>query len=119
MSPRPGSTRTPKCFQSFSIIRPPTGLGGTLVYWCIEHPVRFNATLVLERKTTENWVEIDRSHKGVAPPTDKRGVIEVRTEKRPGLYRAWYAIDVEWLNGDFHEVGPREHKFVVTKWHCT
>ncbi|WP_432043305.1 hypothetical protein [Streptomyces cadmiisoli] len=88
------------------------------MYWCIKYPIRFNATLVLERKADEHWLEIDRSHRGVAPSTKERGVIEVHSEFRPGFYRAWYAIDVEWPNGEVYEAGPREHKFVVTKWHC-
>lgn len=104
--------------QTLSIVRPPAGLGGNLTYSFLKQPLRVNVTLALEWNEGERWIEVDRSHKGVAPPTGEFHVLEVSSDCQSGVYRIWYAIDVEWPNGEIDQVGPLMQDFMVTEQNC-
>lgn len=102
-----------------SIERPPTGLGGSLEYWLLKQPLRLNLTVVLELRAVGRWVELDASHVEVAPTSRTHRTIRAGTNLfRPGLYKVWYAADLEWPDGSLEEVGPQVWDFVVTMADC-
>ncbi|MET8038768.1 hypothetical protein [Streptomyces sp. NPDC005345] len=102
-----------------SIERPPTGLGASLEYWLLKQPLRLNLTVVLELRAVGIWVELDASHVEVAPTSSKHRTIRAGTNLfRPGLYKVWYAADIEWPDGSLEVVGPQAWEFVVTMADC-